>query len=84
MHVKFPSVYSNETGEVRNICYCVSDLRREYNLLKSMISTILMNKDKLVRVNAATVVSRISSQRPQIMDDVERLLLIWINETNAR
>lgn len=58
----------------------VSGLGREYNLSKSTISTILKNKDKLGLVNAAKGVSRISSQRPQIMDDLERLLLIWINE----
>ena len=58
----------------------MANLGRAFNLSKSTISTILKNKDKLEVVNASKGVSRVSSQRSQILDDVERLLLIWINE----
>lgn len=58
----------------------VADLGRTFKLSKSTICTILKNKHKLMDVNASKGVSRISSQRSPILDDVERLLLIWINQ----
>uniref|UniRef100_A0A1I8PHF3 HTH CENPB-type domain-containing protein n=1 Tax=Stomoxys calcitrans TaxID=35570 RepID=A0A1I8PHF3_STOCA len=58
----------------------VGHLARTFNLTKSTISTILKNKYKLKDANASKGVSRISSQRSRILDDVEKLLLIWINE----
>lgn len=63
---------------------CVTDLGRAFNLSKSTISTILKNKDKLEVVNASKGVSRVSAQRSPILDDVERSLLIWINEKQMR
>ncbi|PNF34252.1 hypothetical protein B7P43_G17273 [Cryptotermes secundus] len=45
-----------------------------------MICTILKNKDKIKETDASKGVTRIFTQRLRILDDVERLLLIWINE----
>lgn len=58
----------------------VADLARTYNRSTSTICTILKNKDKIKEIDASKGVTRISMQRPRILDDVERLLLIWINE----
>lgn len=58
----------------------VADLARSYNRSTSTICTILKNKDKIKEINASKGVSRMSSKRSRILDDVEKLLLIWINE----
>lgn len=58
----------------------VADLARTYNRSTSTISTILKNKEKIKEIDASQGVTRISAQRSRILDDVERLLLIWINE----
>lgn len=58
----------------------VADLARIYNRSTSTICTILKNKDKIKEIDASKGVTRISTQRLRVLDDVERLLLIWINE----
>ncbi|PNF29464.1 hypothetical protein B7P43_G04543 [Cryptotermes secundus] len=58
----------------------VADLARTYNRSTSTICTILKNKDKIKEIDASKGVTRISAQRLRVLDDVERLLLIWINE----
>lgn len=58
----------------------VADLARRYNRSTSTICTILKNKDKILEIDASKGVTRISAQRLRVLDDVERLLLIWINE----
>ena len=59
----------------------VSDLAAQYNMEKSTVSTFLKNK-KTIR--AADVAKRMtivhSKQRPQKIDEVEKLLLILIKE----
>ena len=56
----------------------VSDLAKQYNMAKSTISTLLKNKEaiKASVAKGVTIVRR--KQRPQIMGEVEKLLLIWI------
>ncbi|GBM08269.1 Tigger transposable element-derived protein 1 [Araneus ventricosus] len=58
----------------------VADLARTYNRSTSTICTILKDKDRIKEVDASKGVTRISTQRLRILDDVERLLLRWINE----
>ncbi|PNF13681.1 hypothetical protein B7P43_G16673 [Cryptotermes secundus] len=58
----------------------VADLARTYNRSTSTICTILKNKDKIKEMDVSKGVTRISIQRLRMLDDVERLLLIWINE----
>ncbi|ALC49524.1 CG14050 [Drosophila busckii] len=62
----------------------VTNLGRAFKLSKSTISTILKNADKLKHINASKGVSRISSQRPRMLDDVERLLLLWMDENQIK
>lgn len=58
----------------------VADLAHTYNRPTSTICTILKNKNKIKEIDASRGVTRISAQRLRILNDVERLLLIWINE----
>ena len=58
----------------------VSDLALQYGMAKSTISTFLKNKDMIKKANVAKGVTVISKQRPQIMEEMEKLLLIFIRE----
>lgn len=62
----------------------VAELARLYNRSTSTICTILKNKDKFKEIDASKGVTRISTQRLRILDDVERLLLIWIQEKQSQ
>ena len=58
----------------------VSVLAKEFGMAKSTISTILKNKDQLKASEVAKGSSVLSKQRPQVLEEVEKLLLIFINE----
>ncbi|XP_069161518.1 tigger transposable element-derived protein 1-like [Procambarus clarkii] len=58
----------------------VVDLAREYGRAPSTISTILKGKDKYKTLDVAKGVSKLTSKRPKHLEDVERLLLVWMNE----
>ena len=59
----------------------VSDLATQYGMAKSTISTFLKNKEAIKAADVAKgVTSVVSKQRPQIMDKVEKLLLIFVKE----
>jgi hypothetical protein len=46
----------------------------------STISTVLNKKEELRGLDVAKGVTRISKQWPRILEDVEKLLLVWTNE----
>ena len=59
----------------------VSDLTAQYNMANCTISTFLKNKEAIKAADVAKGVTIVcSKQRPQILDEVEQLLLIWIKE----
>ena len=58
----------------------VSVLAKEFGMAKSTISTILKNKDQLKASDVAKGSSVLSKQRPPVLEEVEKLLLIFINE----
>ncbi|XP_028656937.1 tigger transposable element-derived protein 1-like [Erpetoichthys calabaricus] len=58
----------------------VSDIAREYGMSKSTISTILKKKEQVKEANVSKGMTIITKQRPQIIDEVEKLLLVYINE----
>ncbi|XP_023239813.1 major centromere autoantigen B-like [Centruroides sculpturatus] len=58
----------------------VSDIAKEYNVAKSTISTIIKNKKAFKAAEVAKGVNVILKQRFKVLDEVEKLLLIWINE----
>ena len=59
----------------------VSDLSAQYNMPKSAISTFLRNKEAIKAADVAKGVTIVHSKPwPQIMDEVEKMALIWIKE----
>ena len=58
----------------------VSVLAKEFGMAKSTISTILKNKDQLKASDVAKGSSVLSKQRPQVLEEVEKLLLIFVIE----
>ena len=54
----------------------VSDRPLKYGMSKSTISTFLMNDEIIKAANVAKVYKLISKQRPQIIEEVERLLCL--------
>jgi transposase-like protein len=58
----------------------VSDLATQFGMAKSMICTILKNKEMSKGANVARRVSVLTQQRSQMIEELEKLLLIWINE----
>ena len=62
-------------------CYQnVTDLANMYSMSKSTISTILQRKDLYKEASVAKGGTQISKSRSTVLDEVERLLLVWINE----
>jgi hypothetical protein len=55
-------------------------IARFYKKSTSTISTVLKKKEELRGLDVAQGVTRVSKQRPRILEDVEKLLLVWINE----
>ena len=59
----------------------VSDLAAQYNMAKSTISTFLKKVEAITAADVAIGMTIVhSKQKPQIMDNVEKLLVIWIKE----
>ena len=62
----------------------VSDLAAEYGMAKSTISTIIKNKEVIKGADVAEGVTVINKQRPPILKEVEKLLLVYINEVQLK
>ncbi|XP_039632281.1 tigger transposable element-derived protein 1-like [Polypterus senegalus] len=58
----------------------VADIARFYKKPTSTICTILKKREEIKGLDAAKGVTRVSKQRPHVLEDVEKLLLVWINE----
>ncbi|KAM6455899.1 tigger transposable element-derived protein 1-like [Liasis olivaceus] len=58
----------------------VTDLAAEYKMAKSTISTILKNKDAIREADVAKGVTMLMRKRTQVLEEVEKLLLVWLNE----
>ena len=58
----------------------VADIARFYNKSTSTICTVLKKKEEIRGLDAAKGVMRVSKQWPRVLEDVEKLLLVWINE----
>ncbi|KAM4030834.1 tigger transposable element-derived protein 1-like [Anomaloglossus baeobatrachus] len=58
----------------------VSDIAKLYNKSTSTVCTILKKKDEIKSLDTAKGITRVSKQRPRVLEDVEKLLLVWINE----
>ncbi|UYV75956.1 hypothetical protein LAZ67_13001921 [Cordylochernes scorpioides] len=58
----------------------VTEIARFYKKSTSTICTILKKKKELSELDAAKGVTRLSKQRPRLLEEVEKLILVWINE----
>jgi len=58
----------------------VGDLSVEYDMAASTINTILKNEEEIRSLQVADRISRLSSSRCNITEQMETLLLVWINE----
>ena len=58
----------------------VADLSRMYGKYASTISSILAKKKEIKEADVAKRVNMLKKQRSQTIKDVEKLLLVWINE----
>nr|XP_045609707.1 uncharacterized protein LOC123765243 isoform X2 [Procambarus clarkii] len=58
----------------------MSVLATEFGMPMSTISTILKHKEAVKAANVAKGVKAVTRQRSQTMEEVEKLLYIWINE----
>ena len=74
LDVKKEIISKRESGK------SVGDLSAEYGMAKSTISTILKNKEEIKSAQVAKGISRLSSSRCNVTEQMETLLLVWINE----
>ena len=58
----------------------VSDLATQFGMVKSTICTILKSRETIKKADVARGVTVITKQRSQTIEEVEKLLLIWIND----
>ncbi|KAJ7317101.1 hypothetical protein JRQ81_003263 [Phrynocephalus forsythii] len=58
----------------------VAEIARFYKKTSSTICAILKKKEEIKGLDTAKGVTRISKQRPRVLEDVEKLLLLWITK----
>jgi len=58
----------------------VSDLATQFGMAKSTICTILKKRETIKKADVARGVTVITKQRSQTIEEMEKLLLIWIND----
>ena len=58
----------------------MADIARFYNKSTSTICTLLKKKEEIKALDAGKGVTRVSKQRLRVLEDVEKLFLVWINE----
>ncbi|XP_051819444.1 activating transcription factor 7-interacting protein 2 isoform X2 [Antechinus flavipes] len=59
---------------------CVSKLSAEYKMPRTTVSSIVKNKEAIKGASVARGVKAVTRQRSQTLEEVEKLLYIWINE----
>jgi IS30 family transposase len=59
---------------------CASDLATQFGMAKSTICTVFKNKEMIKGATVARGVTVLTKQRSQTIEEVEKLLLVWINE----
>ena len=74
MDIKKEIITKNEN------CVRDSDLATQFGIAKSTISTILKNRETVKKADVARGVTVITKQRSQTIEELKKLLLIWIND----
>nr|XP_020634084.1 tigger transposable element-derived protein 1-like [Pogona vitticeps] len=59
---------------------CIADIAREYSRNASTIGTIMANREKILATDAVKGVTGIARNRPAVLEEVEKLLVIWMEE----
>ena len=58
----------------------VSELAKEYDMAKSIVSTILKHKHAIKASDVTKDVTAVTKQRPQILEEVEKFSLIYTRQ----
>ena len=58
----------------------VSDLTVQYGMAKSTISAIIKNREAIKAADVAKGVKSLTSKRVPAVEEMEKLLMVWINE----
>ena len=58
----------------------ITDITRVYGRNPSTIGTIVAMREKILAMDAAKGVTRIAKNRPTGLEEVEKLLVIWMGE----
>ena len=58
----------------------IVNINREYSRNASTIGTIVAMREKILAMDAAWGVTRIAKNRPAVLEEVEKLLVIWMQE----
>jgi len=58
----------------------VLDLAVQYGMAKSTISTVLKNREAIKAAEVAKGIKSLTSKRLPAAEEVEKLLIVWINE----
>lgn len=82
--VKIPIQLKQQIIENREKGVKVSKLAQMYNRSTSTICSILKEKNMLKTLTASKGLSRRSEKRADVLNEVERLLLIWINQQRSK
>ncbi|GBM33443.1 Tigger transposable element-derived protein 1 [Araneus ventricosus] len=61
----------------------IAEIGRMYGKSPSTISSIVAKKEEIKEANVAKGVNMLTKQRSQAIEDVEQLLLIWINQKRS-
>ena len=59
---------------------CVVQLMKEFQMPRSTITTMIKNKEMIKGANVAKGVAHLTPQRSQVLEQVEKLLLVWLND----
>ena len=75
-----------EIIELHNKGAKVVDLALKFKVNKSTIGTILKKKDEIAQAKVAKGMTRLYNDavRMSLIDEVERLLMVWINERQMK
>ena len=58
----------------------MTDIIRTFKVWRTTVSMIVRNKEAIKAANAAKGIKSVSKQHSQTLEEVEKLLYIWINE----
>ncbi|XP_045139357.1 tigger transposable element-derived protein 1-like isoform X2 [Portunus trituberculatus] len=79
IELKKKIIEKHEVGGLR-----VRDIAKLYGRPSSTISTILKKKEEIKKLDVAKGITVITKKRPKLLENVEKLLLVWINKKQSK